>query len=92
MVSRGHKLHDLLCVYPMSTLNELSNAARFNQRESHTMATNGFLAAVMHSLDAAFNKGKGKIMKKYMDKMYPSKSRDSADAANKLLGLFGTKG
>lgn len=56
------------------------------------MATNGFLAAVMHSLDAAFNKGKGKIMKKYMDKMYPSKSRDSADAANKLLGLFGTKG
>jgi hypothetical protein len=56
------------------------------------MQTNGVLAAVMQSMDSAFNKGKGKIMKKYMDKMYPVRSKDTGEAAGKLLKLFGAKG
>jgi hypothetical protein len=91
MVSRGHTLHDLVCVYPISTLNDLIKAARHNDRDSAVLATNGVMAAVMQGMDAAFNKGKGKIMKKYMDKMYPSKSKGSGDAAKQLLNLFGTK-
>lgn len=89
MVARGHKLHDLLCVYPISTLNDLTSAARENDRDSHVALTNGVLSAVMQSLDSAFNKGKGKIMKKYMDRMYPTKrSKDMEDATNKLMKLL----
>jgi len=89
MVARGHKLYDLLCVYPISTLNDLTKAARENDRDTHVAFTNGVLAAVMHSLDGAFNKGKGKIMKKYMDRMYPTrKSKDMDDATNKLMKLL----
>ena len=88
MVARGHRLHDLLCVYPISTLNDLTKAARHNQREENVMGMNGVLAAVMHSLDQGFNKGKGKIMKKYMDKLYPRKSKNIQDASNKLLDFL----
>jgi hypothetical protein len=56
------------------------------------MNTNGVLAAVMHSMDSAFNKGKNKIMKNYMNKMYPSKSTGTHDAAEKLLKLFAPRG
>ena len=89
MVARGHKLYDLLCVYPISTLNDLTLAARENDRDTHVALTNGVLSAVMQSLDSAFNKGKGKIMKKYMDKMYPTKkSQDMEDATGKLMKLL----
>jgi hypothetical protein len=89
MTARGHKLHDLLCVYPISTLNDMTAAARENDRDSHVAQTNGVLSAVMQSLDSAFNKGKGKIMKKYMDRMYPTKkSKDMEDATNKLMKLL----
>jgi len=92
MVARGHKLHDLLCVYPISTLNDLAKAARFNEREAHMMQTNGLLAAVMHSLDQAFNKGKNKIMKSYTNKLYPTKTKGKEDAADQLLKFFSPKG
>lgn len=89
MVVRGHTLHNLLCVYPISTLNDLITAARDNYRDNHVALTNGVLSAVMQSLDSAFNKGKGKIMKKYMDRMYPvRKSQDIDDATNKLMKLL----
>ena len=89
MVVRGHSLHDLLCVYPISTLNDLTTAARENHRDDHVASTNGILSAVMQSLDSAFNKGKGKIMKKYMDRMYPAKkSMGIEDATNKLMKLL----
>ena len=89
MVARGHNLHHLLCVYPISTLNDLTSAARENHRDDHVASTNGILSAVMQSLDSAFNKGKGKIMKKYMDRMYPTKkSKDMDDATNKLMKLL----
>ncbi|MHC4708681.1 MAG: hypothetical protein ACYS8I_16555 [Planctomycetota bacterium] len=88
MVARGHSLHDLLCVYPISTLNDLTKAARENDRDFHVAQTNGVLSAVMQSLDSAFNKGKGKIMKKYMDRMYPVKrSKNMDDATNQLMKL-----
>lgn len=89
MVARGHKLHDLLNVYPISTLNDLTTAARENHRDDHVASTNGVLSAVMQSLDSAFNKGKGKIMKKYMDKMYPVKrSKNMDDATDQLMKLL----
>ena len=89
MTARGHKLHDLLCVYPISTLNDLTTAARENHRDDHVASTKGVLSAVMQSLDSALNKGKGKIMKKYMDRMYPTKkSKDMDDATNKLMKLL----
>jgi len=92
MVARGHSLHDLLCTYPISTLNDLVKAARHNERDNYVMNANGVLAAVMHSLDSAFNKGKNKIMKNYMNKMYPSKSKGVDDAAQALLKLFAPRG
>lgn len=89
MICRGHTLHDLLCVYPISTLNDLTKAARENDRDAHVAQTNGVLSAVMQSLDSAFNKGKGKIMKKYLDRMYPAKkSKDIDDATDKLMKLL----
>jgi hypothetical protein len=89
MVARGHTLHDLLCVYPISTLNDLTSAARENHRDEHVASTNGVLSAVMQSLDSAFNKGKGKVMKKYMDRMYPVKrSKNMDDATGQLMKLF----
>ena len=88
MVARGHKLNDLLCVYPISTLNDLTTAARENYRDAQVAQTNGVLSAVMQSLDSSFNKGKGKIMKKYMDQMYPTrKSKNMEDATDKLFKL-----
>jgi hypothetical protein len=43
----------------------------------------------MQSLDSAFNKGKGKIMKKYMDRMYPVKrSKNMDDATDQLMKLL----
>lgn len=91
MVSRGHTLHNLLCVYPITTLNDLITGARHNERENYVMTTNGVLTAVLQGLDASFNKGKSNVMKKYMNKMYPSKSKGTGDAANKLLDLFGAR-
>jgi hypothetical protein len=89
MVARGHTLHDLLCVYPISTLNDLTKAARENDRDTHVNLTNGVLSAVLQSLDSAFNKGKGKIMKKYMDRMYPVKrSKNMDDATDQLMKLL----
>jgi hypothetical protein len=89
MVARGHSLRDLLCVYPISTLNDLTASARENHRDNHVASTNGILSAVMQSLDSAFNKGKGKIMKKYMDRMYPVKrSKNMEDATNQLMKLL----
>ena len=86
---RGHKLHDLLCVYPISTLNDLTSAARENDRDAHVTNTNGVLAAVMQALDSAFNKGRGKVMKKFMDRMYPTKkSKNMDDATDQLMKLL----
>ena len=91
MVSRGHRLHDLLNTYPISTLNGMIEAARHNQREGQMMSTQGMVCAVLHGMDGAFNKGKGKIFKKYQDTMFPrrgDKSTGLGDAAQKLLNFF----
>jgi hypothetical protein len=93
MVARGHRLYDLLNLYPISTLNAMMIAARHNQCESQMLSTQGVTAAVMHGLDCAFNKAKGKILKKYQDRLFPRKNKSTGlgDAAQKLLNFFAPK-
>ncbi|MHA1951628.1 MAG: hypothetical protein ACW99G_20340 [Candidatus Thorarchaeota archaeon] len=91
MVARGHNLTDLLTLYPISTLTDLMDAARHNQREQQMLETQGMVVAVLHGLDGAFNKSKGKILKKYQDGLFPKRSDTStglSDAATKLLNFF----
>ncbi len=49
--------------------------------------------AVLHGIDVGFNKGKGKILKKYIDTLYrTNKSKDTEDAKNKFAGLLARLG
>ena len=90
MVSRGHSLHDLLDVYPISTLKAMMGGAGNNHREQVAIDTQGTATAVLHGLDCGFNKGKGKILDKFMKSLFKKqgKTKDMADVEKQLFGLF----
>lgn len=93
MVCRGHRLDTLLNDYPISTLNAMMAAAGHNRREEIAIETQGVAAAVLHGIDCGFNKGKGKVLSKFMNSLLkrPGKSsqtKDIDDVEDTLLNFF----
>lgn len=96
-MARGHSLDTLLNVYPISTLKSLIQAATRNRRDEIAIETQGTATAVLHGFDCGFNKGKGKILSKFMKQLFKADKKETTknieDVENKLFGLFapGTK-
>jgi hypothetical protein len=92
MVARGHRLHTLLNEYPRSTLKAMIKAAAHNRREEVAIDTQGTATSVLHGMDCAFNKGKGKLLSKFMKSLFKKdkreKTKDIADVEDKLFGFF----
>ena len=90
MVARGHSLEILLNDYPISTLRSMIHGAWHNRREEVAIEIQGMATAVLHGLDCGFNKGKGKILSKFMKQLLKTqaKSKDMADVESKLFSLF----
>lgn len=57
------------------------------------LSTQGHAIAVSHALDAAFSKGKGKILQKFQESLFKEKSvsKDSVDAGKQMMGAFNFK-
>ena len=94
MVSRGHTIEQLLNVYPISLLRSMIKAAGHNHRENVAIHTQGTATAVLHGLDCGFNKGKGKVLQKFMKSLLKvvtpkeTKSQDPDDSGSKLFSLL----
>jgi hypothetical protein len=96
MVCRGHRLETLLNDYPISTLTAMMKAASHNRREEIAIETQGVATAVLHGLDCGFNKGKGKVLTKFMKALLkkpadPKKSKDMAGVEDQLFSLLGPR-
>ena len=70
---RGHDYHDILDVYPLELVLQLVEAGYKNDKLEKThfqvQTAISMTVAVSQALDLAFNKGKGKVLEKYIDKM-----------------------
>jgi hypothetical protein len=92
MVARGHCLDTLLNVYPISTLRAMIAAAGHNRREEIAIETQGEATAILHGLDCGFNKGKGKLLQKFMKQLFKKdkreKTKDIQDVEDKLFNFF----
>ena len=93
MVCRGHRLETLLNDYPISTLRDMIKGAAHNHREEVAITTQGTATAVLHGLDCGFNKGKGKVLQKFMKALLKTetKSKDMGDVENTLFSLLGPR-
>jgi hypothetical protein len=93
MVARGHCLETLLNEYPISTLRDMMKAAAHNHRENMAVHTQGTSTAVLHGMDCGFNKGKGKILQKFMKALFKqeTKSKDMGDVEKSLFSLLGPR-
>lgn len=91
-MARGHKLDTLLNEYPISTLRSMIQGAAHNRREEIAIETQGTATAFLHGIDCAFNKGKGKLLTKFMKQLFKQekkeKTQDLGDVENQLFGLF----
>lgn len=89
--SRGHDLHRLINEYPISTVRALASATAWNKKVEMYLHAQSTTAAVMHSLDNAFNKGKGKVLPKFHDALLKpkKKSKDIDHAQDMLSNVFG---
>jgi len=69
-------------------------AANYNQRESLASHTQGTAVAVLHGLDCGFNKGKQKLLTKFMNtllgknKRQKEKTKDLQEVESQLFSLF----
>lgn len=68
-------------------------AANVNNREYLAAATQGQATAVLHGLDCGFNKGKQKLLSKFMDSLLGKKKRatkvqDPKEVGSELFSLF----
>ena len=71
-------------------------AANANQRESLASSTQGTAVAVLHGLDCGFNKGKQKLLSKFMNTLLgkknrqrePNKTHNLQDVESQLFSLF----
>jgi hypothetical protein len=66
LVSRGHDLQALLHDYPIDLVLNLHRATMENRKEELKGRVLGLSVAVMNALDAAFNKGQGKILESWL--------------------------
>lgn len=91
LCSRGHDLYRLTTEYPISTVKSLIEASQWNKRVDVLLQAQGVTVAVSNSLDAAFGKGKGKVLDKFEKSLFKQfqRSKDSKDARKKILGAFG---
>ena len=91
LCSRGHDLYKLITQYPISTVKSLIEASQWNKRVDVLLQSQAITVGVSNSLDAAFGKGKGKVLDKFEKSLFKqfSRSKDSKDAKKKILGAFG---
>lgn len=95
-MSRGHKLHDLLTVYPLSTVTELAKAAQINRIYDAMASANQVAVGAVHAIEAGFSGKTPKVLSKYMESMKRaarkskvSGRKDTKADADALLGAFG---
>jgi len=91
LCSRGHDLNKLVYSYPISVVKALIEAVQWNKRIDILLHAQAVAVGVSNSLDSAFGKGKGKILDKFQKSLFKAskRSKNSEDAANKILGAFG---
>jgi len=53
----------------------MMKAAGHNMRHAFLHETQGVTTAVLHGLDCAFNKGKGKFIDTYTDNLFPNQKK-----------------
>ena len=67
----------------------MSEAGRHNHRADHMQLVQAVAAAALHAMDVGYNKGKGKVLRKYIDTLYrTNKSKGVEDVKNKFAGLL----
>ena len=69
LVSRGHKLLDVLEFYPISTVRELAKAAYINRIHDSMTAVNAVAVGAVHAIEAGFSGKAPKVLRKYMDSL-----------------------
>ena len=96
LVSRGHKLHELLTVYPLSTVAELAKAAHINRIYDAMASANQVAVGAVHAIEAGFSGKTPKVLHKYMENMKRAARKaktagrkDVKEDTNALLGAFG---
>lgn len=88
LCSRGHNLQVLLFQYPITTVKALCQAADWNKKVAVYLQAQATTIAVSNSLDSAFGKGKSKILDKFYKSLFRQRSKNTDDAAKKILGAF----
>lgn len=94
LCSRGHDLNKLITEYPISIVRSLIESSQWNKRVDLFLQAQAITVGVSNSLDAAFGKGRGKILDKFEKALFKDtkKSKNVDEAANKILGVFGVPG
>jgi hypothetical protein len=82
LVSRGHKLQDLLTGYPVEALQNFYRATQENRRRALMDTTAAQVVAVSHALDLLFSGGKGKILDGFMQTLQDTSSAPKPAAEN----------
>jgi hypothetical protein len=84
--------------YPISTLRGLMAASQHNRKSDILMDAQVSAVAVLNGLDAGFNKGKQKFLKKFCDRILKSmlnktrkKKTEKSGDQESLLKAFGLK-
>lgn len=65
LVSRGHRLHDLVNVYPLRLVIHLHQASVLNRKVEMVTLANAVSVGVSNSLDVALGQGKGKVLERF---------------------------
>jgi hypothetical protein len=68
----------------------MMRGASNNRKDEMAAQTQGTTTAVLHGLDCGFNRGKGKLLTKYMKDLYKkeTKTKDMTDVEQQLFSLF----
>lgn len=69
LVSRGHKLLDVIDFYPISTVRELAKAAYINRIHDSMTAVNAVAVGAVHAIEAGFSGKAPKVLRRYMDSL-----------------------
>lgn len=93
MTGRGHKLTDLLDGYPATVVKGLLSASRTLKRRQLVEHTLALTVAVAGALDLALNRGKGRVLDKWLAEMMPEEGkgqawRRNAKMSERALAVF----
>lgn len=78
LAGRGHKLTDLLDGYPATVVKGLLSASRVLKRRQLVEHTMALAVAVTGALDLALNRGKGRVLDKWLGEMMPEEGKGRA--------------